>query len=51
MKSVQAYIHAQATVRVQQQAEEVVNTSAVKACCGECNYDNNYYGDQVCAAK
>ena len=50
MKSVQAYINAQTAARNYQQAEQLERTKAVRAQCGECNYDNDYYGDQVCMA-
>lgn len=51
MKSVQAYINAQAAARNDQQAEQSEHAKVVRAQCGECNYDNDYYGDQVCIAE
>ncbi|UTW48018.1 hypothetical protein [Bacterioplanoides sp. SCSIO 12839] len=48
MKSVQTYINAQAAARHYQQAEE---QQIPQTQCGECNYDNDYYGDQVCLNK
>lgn len=48
MKSVQAYISAQAAIRMHQQVSQRLRTPAEKARCGECNYADNYYGDQVC---
>lgn len=48
MKSVQAYINAQAAIRIHQQVSKDVKVKAEEAQCGECNYDNDYYGDQVC---
>lgn len=50
MKSVQAYINAYAAIRVQQQVSQDAKVKAEKAQCGECNYDNDYYGDRVCVS-
>ena len=51
MKSVQAYISAHAAIRIHQQASQDIVVKTEKAQCGECNYDNDYYGDQICMAE
>ena len=51
MKSVQAYINAHAAVRIHQQVSQDIAVKAEKAQCGECNYADNYYGDQVCIGE
>lgn len=48
MKSVQTYINAHAAARHYQQAEEQQIPQTQR---GECNYDNDSYGDQVCLNK
>ncbi len=51
MKSIQAYIRVEATADNYRQAQPRKKEKAVRAQCGECNYDNDYYGDQVCMAE
>lgn len=51
MKFVQSYISAQAAIRIHQQVSRDVEIKQAKVQCGECNYSDNYYGDQVCLNK
>jgi len=48
MKSVQAYMNVFAAMAINQSASEQPEQPAERARCGECNYNDNYYGDQVC---
>ncbi|MEL7399749.1 MAG: hypothetical protein AAFN68_04145 [Pseudomonadota bacterium] len=48
MKSVQAYMNVFAAIAINQSASEQAEQPAERARCGECNYNDNYYGDQVC---